>query len=291
MKWIRRLLVLAVVLVLLVVGAAFLLIEPAVVTVVEKGGTHALGVETRLQDAKIGVLSGEFGLAGLSIDNPPGFEAEHFLDLSVTDVKVAMGSLMTDRVEIPRVLVSGVSLVLERNANGTNYDVLLENLERLSGPEQDGEPPADGEGDGEPPAEEEAPGKKLVIQELVLRDIGAKVSLFAVNGERKTIPIDLPEITIHNLGGEDGATVDVVYSQLIEELLEAVVAAGGDQLPLEFLQDLEGELERFGKEQLQEQLDDLKQKAAETIGEQDLEKGLEELEGAADSVRDLFKKD
>lgn len=288
MKWIRRLLVLAVVLVALVVGALFLFLEPAVVAVVEKGGTHALGVETRLADAKIGFLSGEFGLSGLSVDNPPGFEADHFLDMSVTDVQVAMGSLMTDRVEIPRVLVSGVSLVLERNANGTNYDVLLENLERLSGPKQDGEPPAEGEGDGEPPAEEEgAPGKKLVIGELVLREIGAEVSLFAVGGERTTIPIHLPEITIRNLGGEEGATVDVVYSQLIEELLEAVVAAGGDRLPAEFLNDLRGDLEAFGKEQLQEQVDDIRKKAEEKVGAE----GVKQIEDAADKVRGLFDKD
>ena len=117
MKLIRRLIAVCVVLFLLALGGIFLFIEPAVVAVVEKGGTHALGVDTRLASANIGIFSGEFGLTGLSIDNPPGFEAEHFLDLAETAVDVEMGSLTSDKIVIPRILVSGVTLVLERNAN------------------------------------------------------------------------------------------------------------------------------------------------------------------------------
>ena len=295
MKWILRLVVVAVLLVALLVGAGLFLVEPAVVAVVEKGGTYALGVDTRLADARIGVLSGDFGLAGLSVDNPPGFEAEHFLDLEQTAVQVEMGSLLGDRIVVPAVLVEGVTLVLERNANGTNYDVLLDHLRSLSSPADESAPPAEEEGDA-PTEDEPAPDEAsttLVIEELVLRDIRSEVRLFAIGGERKTIPVVLPEITIRNLGGEDGATVDVVYSQLIEELLNAVVAAGGDQLPQEFLRDLEGELQRLGDAQLDRAEEKAREELNRALEDVDVPPGLEEeadeaIDKARKSVEGLF---
>lgn len=288
MKLIKRLLLLFVVLIVLLVGGVYLLLEPAVVTAVEKGGTHALGVETRLASANIGVFAGKFGLQGLSIDNPPGFEAEHFLDLAETAVEVEMGSLMSDRIVIPRVLVSGVTLVLERNATGTNYNVLLEHLESLSGPESDQPTGGQGEGEGEGETEPESEaGPDLLIGEIVLRDIRTEVRMLVIGNERRTIPILLPEITIRNVGGEDGAKFEVVYSKLIEELLAAVAAAGGDQLPLDMLNDIKGSAEAFGKEQIQEQTDKLNEKLSEKLGEE----GAESVKKAAKGVKDIFKKD
>ncbi|MCA8979385.1 MAG: hypothetical protein H6831_05685 [Planctomycetes bacterium] len=286
MKLIKRLLIAFVILLLIAVGGVFLLLEPAVVAVVEKGGTHALGVETRLASARVGVLSGEFGLSGLSIDNPPGFEAPHFLDMGETSVDVKMGTLTSDRIEIPRVLISGVNLVIERNANGTNYNVILEHLESLSGPESGEQGGESGEGgEGEEPESEAGPD--LVIDEIVLRDISSEIRVLVIGDERRTIPIKLPEITIRNLGGEDGAKVDVVYSKLIEELLAAVVAAGGDQLPADLLNDLQGGLESFGREKLDEQTDKLREKVNETLGAE----SAESIEKAAKGALDIFKKD
>lgn len=284
MKLIKRLLVAVLVLALLAVGGIFLLLEPAVVAVVEKGGTHALGVETRLASARIGVFAGQFGLTGLSVDNPPGFEAPHFLDMAETAVDVRMGTLTSHRIEIPRVLISGVNLVIERNANGTNYNVILEHLESLTGPQSD-DPASGGEAGGE--GEEAEPGPDLVIDEIILRDISSEIRVLVIGDERRTIPIKLPEITIRNLGGEDGAKVDVVYSKLIEELLAAVIAAGGDQLPLDLLDDLQGGLESFGRERLDEQTDKLREKVTEKLGAE----STESIEKAAKDALDIFKKD
>lgn len=286
MKLIKRLLVAFVILVLLAVGGIFLFLEPAVVAVVEKGGTHALGVETRLASARVGLFAGQFGLTGLSIDNPPGFEAPHFLDMGETAVDVRMGTLTSDRIEIPRVLISGVNLVIERNANGTNYNVILEHLESLSGPPS--EEPTDGTGEGGGGEEPEAgPGPDLVIDEIILRDISSEIRVLVIGDERRTIPIKLPEITIRNLGGEDGAKIDVVYSKLIEELLAAVIAAGGDQLPVDLLNDLQGGLDSLGREQLQEQTDKLREKVTEKLGPE----SAESIEKAAKDALDIFKKD
>ena len=262
------------------------------VAVVEKGGTHALGVETQTRGrANMGLLSGDFGLVRPDRSTTlAGFEAEYFLvDDRDRLSQVEMGSLLgRSRRRSRSVLVSGVTLVLERNANGTNYGVLLDNLEQLSGSEGD-QPTGDDQQGGDPGGEqgESEPGPELVIGEIVLRDIESEITVLVIDDERRTIPIALPEITIYNVGGEDGASVDVVYSKLIEELLAAVIAAGGDQLPAELLKDLEGGLKQLGEDQLRQQEDRLREKAVEQLGAD----GVDALENAAKGVNDLFKKD
>ncbi|MDX1682749.1 MAG: hypothetical protein R3336_06495, partial [Phycisphaeraceae bacterium] len=60
-------------LVLLVVGI-FIYIDSIAATAVERGGTYALGVDTRLADADVGIFAGEVTLDGLTVDNPEGFK-------------------------------------------------------------------------------------------------------------------------------------------------------------------------------------------------------------------------
>ena len=76
MKLIKLLavLVFAVVLLVVVIGAVLVSQANKVARVaVEKGGTYALGVQTTLNDASIGVLSGRFGMSGLRVANAQGF--------------------------------------------------------------------------------------------------------------------------------------------------------------------------------------------------------------------------
>ena len=42
---------------------------------IEAGGTYCLGVPTTLDSANIGIVSGMFGLQGLTVANPEGYES------------------------------------------------------------------------------------------------------------------------------------------------------------------------------------------------------------------------
>ena len=67
-------------LVIAVVGV-YLSLGSIVKTAVQKGGTHALGVETTLSSASVNLFGGDLGLNELAVRNPPGFEEEYFLQM------------------------------------------------------------------------------------------------------------------------------------------------------------------------------------------------------------------
>src|SRR5262245_24025104 len=132
MKRLVRLVTVLVLLVVLVTAGALFFVDSLAKQAIVRGGTRALGVETRLEDASIGITSGEFGLGGLAIANPPGFARPDFLTLRSARLELPLKRLLDSRVTIPSLELEGIVLDLERNSDGTNYGVILDHLSRSS---------------------------------------------------------------------------------------------------------------------------------------------------------------
>lgn len=284
---------LLVLLVLVVVGGflglryAGSLVEAAV----EKGGTHVLGVETELDGASVGVFSGELGLSGLSVANPPGFEREHFLGLEKAAMQVSLGSLTGERVEAPLLLLEGVSLDLERSGDSSNYGTILDHLEKMGG-----------EAENEPPSEEkDGTSKRFVIRQVVLRDISAHVKLSAL-GQDFAQTVTLPELTLDNVGNDEQSLRSLV-SQIVTKVLEAAVANLDGIVPAELLGDLRGkvaDLQALGADlqaEAQEKIDDALQQAQGRVDEAvqqaqgELEKAKQQATGEVQGALDKGKQE
>jgi hypothetical protein len=256
-------------LLLVVAGiAAFVFVDSLVKKGVERGGTHALGVETRLAEASIGLTSGQFGLEGLTVANPPGFELPSFLELRSAHLELPLSKLLEDEITIPALTLEGIVLDLERNASGTNYGLILENLERFESTET-------------PPVEEEPtePGKTFTLQRLVIRDVRATVNLLPAGGDLTKLSLAIPEIAVEDVG--TGMTLSQISAVVVKLLIQAAIQSGGGVLPADLLADLKGRmegLEDIAHEQLQSELgklEDSLQEQAEKLGPE-AQKALEE---------------
>jgi hypothetical protein len=230
-KLIRRLFSVALLLVVLIV-VGFFSIDSLAEGAIEKAGTYALGVETTLDDADVGVLTGNFELEGLRVRNPAGFSQSYLLEIRHGEAKLDFGSIFKGRLDIPELELSGVDLRLENKGSGTNYGVILENLKRF---ETKGE---------------KKEGKRFIIRELVVKDVTCHVDLVPVLGSI-TPPLTIPELRLANIGAKDGQ--GLVLSELaavvIEALFHAVAQKGAGILPAQLTGDLGsqlGELFRSG---------------------------------------------
>jgi len=240
------------------------LVDRAAAKAIETGGSYALGVPTRVGSTSIGLFSGEFALGDLEVDNPPGFDEPHFLNLSEASTSVGFSKLLGDTIEIDRVEIRGVTIDLERKDGRANYDVILANLQKLS---------------GKPAAQDEAAGKSknLVIRKLVLSDVKARLGLLPV------VPastITLPTLELNDVGTQNhSATLAQVFERLVGELLTSSIANGGKLIPADVAKDLKQGLSKLGdlgKQGLQGLQD-----AGKTIGDKakDLGDGLKDLFG------------
>ncbi len=219
---------------LVVVAVAILFAVDAVAKgAVERGATYALGVETTLASADVGIRKGEFGMEGLRVANPQGFTSDHFLTLGAGEVAVSLGTLRQETVELPRLILSTIDLRLEKSSAGSNYGVIVDHLKGLK---KDG---------GDQTPDDEGGGKRFVIREVVISDVNVEVEL-APGGTgltRMQVPID--EVRLTDVGTGGGARYGVRLSELTGVIVQALLsaAAANADLPAALIKDLGGSLE------------------------------------------------
>jgi len=215
----------------LAVGAVVFYLDSIVTAAIETGGTAALGVETRVEGVSIRPISGHFGIDGLGVANPPGFDRPHFLALrhARVDARV-IRMLREDPIVIDRIELDGIAVSLERKGGKTNYDTILANL----GASESEPAPADGAG-----------GPGVVIRQLVIRDVDAHIALAPVGGKLTEVDVNVPEILLHDLGTEqDSIQVSELVGIVTKAVLDAV-ARKSDLLPAGLASDLRGRLGRL----------------------------------------------
>jgi len=222
-------LVAAVLLLLLVaVVGIFVYIDSIAKAAIERGATYALGVETTLGSADVGILSGEFAMRGLEVDNPDGFDGDHFLRIERGDVEVNLASLWQDTVELPLLALRGVDMKLERTPAGANYQVILDNLKRFESNQS------------KAPAPSDESGRTFVIREVLISDVNVEVDLLPIGGQLNRVEVAIDEIRLTNLGSE-GVSMSQLTDVIIQAILAAVVQNATD-LPTDLINDLGGGL-------------------------------------------------
>jgi len=284
MKWIIRIVLILVVVVLLGVIAGFVFIDQITGTAIRKGSAYATGVETSLASADVGVFSGELTLSELVIGNPEGYELPTFFELGHGHVDVSLGSLMgSDTIEIPNVTLSEITLQIEKKDGKANFQVILDNLEKLSG-------------ESEAESEPKEAGRSLAINELRLENITV-----VIKGYPAPSPIKIDAIVLNNVPEDatSGATIADVTGIVIVAVIKSTLnnVAG---LPDELVESLNAELADVGKlgQQAIAELGDVAGQAAEQLGEaageatkaidEAANKANEELQKATEGLGDLF---
>jgi len=282
----------AVVLLAVVVVVAVMSINSLAKKGIEAAGTYAMGVPTTLDSASVGLFSGKFGLSGLNIANPAGYKGKQFFALGQGDLAISAASLQSDVIEVPLLALSDISLSLEKQGDKANYQVIMDNLAKLGG-----------KGDTAPkPAADGGPEKKLIINDLVIRNVkvhaellGGGNALTDVVAKATQVDVTIPEIRLQNVGktgsgvGGSGVTVSQLSGIVMEAILSAVANSAGGLIPAELLGDLKGNLGKLGD---LSKLADVK--ALGDVGKVVGEKAGEALKGAAEkgekAIEELTKK-
>jgi hypothetical protein len=226
---------------------------------VETVGPDLTQGEVKLESASLSIL-GSGGLKGLLIGNPKNgdFGSPFAFKLGSSDVKVQIGSLMSDKIVVESIIVDGAEVCFD-GVQGANHQQLLENIKAYTGGDENA-----------PVAEEKEPegeGKKVVIK--LFKMTNTKILLHVAGF---TVPVSLPDFEKRGIGEEEeGAslkdTVTAIYESLYDSIFN-IVKGSGDKI----------------KEITGKTLDSLK---SGVTGAVDSVKGS--TKGAVDKLKGLFK--
>ncbi|MFI4860979.1 MAG: AsmA family protein [Phycisphaerales bacterium JB063] len=246
----KKLLAVVVVLVVLVAiagVAVFVYMDSIATTAVKKAMAYATQCEVEVGQVDVKPMAGEAVISDLDIKNPTDFQSIHesFLKLETGEAGVSLGTLRSDRVEVPKVVIDGVELSLIGRDGKTNYETILESLKRLQGEEA--------------PDDTAADGKEFIIRTVEITNVKVYVDmdedpatgLLPVQFDE---PITLKPITLTDVG-KGGVPLSQISADLITDILVQVVAQLGNQLGDRVLSGLTSGLTGIlGEDALQGQL-------------------------------------
>lgn len=232
-KWILVLLLLPV----LALGGAVLWLDALVATAVEQGGRAATGVATHVDSVDAGFFQGHLGLAGLALDQPPGFSSGKLLVCRELRAEWDNGTLLDSRIRVRQLTLRGLALEWERNGSGGNWEPLLERISQQRSPGSSTPPPS-------------GSTRSVAIDSIVLEDIrcGLTLSDVPIVGGRKELKLPRLELKGLQTDGDAAHIAGVVLEAVIQATLEELARSGVDFLPQDLLQDLKGQVKQLEHE-------------------------------------------
>jgi hypothetical protein len=160
---------------------------------------------------------------GLVIGNPAPYREPHAFRLGEASVTIDPASIMSEKVVVRSVRVTGPEVTFEGGLTDNNLKALVANLNRFADSEKSKSP------------EETGSKKKLQVDEFVLTGTRVTVRLDIPGVGDVIPPITLPDIRLANLGsGPDGITPAELTRQVLGAVIKQVlpaVAAKATNLP------------------------------------------------------------
>ncbi|OGQ78731.1 MAG: hypothetical protein A3F90_06190 [Deltaproteobacteria bacterium RIFCSPLOWO2_12_FULL_60_19] len=204
-------------LVVIAIGLYFFLssLNSIVKAAVEKVGSDATQAQVRLANVDIQITSGKGAMRGLTVGNPSGFKTDRAFSLGEISLQVDVGSVTKDTVVIKEIVIAAPEVTYELATGGSNIDALQRNLNAYAG---------GGGGKTEKSKGSSEGGRKLVIENLYVRNGKVNVSATALGGKTMTTP--LPDIHLTNIGKQSGgATAGQVTQQVLSAIGQAAAKA------------------------------------------------------------------
>jgi hypothetical protein len=277
MKCLFKLLAMAVLLVLLLMGGVVFLIDKLVETAVTQSVGYTTQQDTTLESASLGILSGNMSLEELKISNPPGFQETPLLRMGRFETEANLSNFSGDELELDLVRLQGLELALEIKGSETNITQLLKRLRELQeqlnqdggGGSEDGPTGKDSPGKPQP----DDPGPVVKINRIHITGVTASMTISEVPLIDGVYAFEVPEMTLDDFSSDmDRATMVEWTAHILEELLVASLAAADLELPGEVSALLDNDLLRSG------------------LGEGLLEGDFDQLEDAArKGLKDLLE--
>lgn len=225
-------------------------LDSVVASTVERYGSAVTGTDVSVEGVDLALTAGRAELAGLTVENPPGYDTDYAVHVGRASVTLDIGSLATDVPVIEDLVLDGALINAEQRDAGSNLTDIQRHATASSGDEA-----------GEP--------GRIVVERFRLVD--ARV---LITSEYLSTPEELPlrDVVVENIGAGIGG---VTYSEAAEAMLTPVLAAARTAVS-ERLREAAGQaVSAAAREGLEEESRDLRERTDEA--RRDLSERFEEL--------------
>jgi hypothetical protein len=223
----------AVLTVILCIAGAYVYINLLARAGIERGGQYALGVRTSVGSIDIDIVGGHIDVHDFELANPDGFAEPVFIRLGRGVFHLPLRNLLESTVSVPLLAFDDIDVNVERTHAGSNYGEILDHLKEFESSES-------------PSTTGAQNARELIIDELRITNVKARLSQTGVSGQSVMVEVAVPEIRMRNVGSKSGGVTMAELSGIVTKaLLDAIARADG--VPGAILGDLTGNLQSLAK--------------------------------------------
>lgn len=232
-----------------------------------------------VEDVSVSILSGEAEIKSFFLGNPKGFKSTQAMKVGSVAVDIDEDTITKDPIVINKIEIIAPEITYEKISGSDNFQALLNNIKQSVKSEKSAEvKTAQGE---------EKAGKKIIIDNVIIKDGKVNLTMAALAG--KTITAPLPDIHLKDIGREKkGATPAEAFEKIFASLYSSINADSVTQVFNEGLKQF-GDLKSLGVEGVKtgeeaaKQAVDTATKSVESVGK--------EIDTATEGLKNLFKKE
>lgn len=206
-KW----LIAAGVLLAIVIIAAIALVmrlDELITKAVNTYGPEITGTEVRVENVRVSFLSGKAAIENFTLGNPKGFRSPRAMKVASASVNLELTSLMSDTIVIGRLEIVEPDITYEKRGGTDNFKLIAKHAEQKA--KEAGLVPEETGG--------KKPGKKLLVRDFVVN--GGRVTLYTPDLPSGAASAAIPDMSLKNAGGKDGAPPEKVFSRILSALYD-----------------------------------------------------------------------
>ncbi len=206
-------------LLLVVVGAVVYIVMNSgnlIKTGIEELGPDLLGADVSVDNVNLSLAEGSAQETGLDIGNPAGFSGTHAMRLGEIKVVLDPEQISEQVIVIKQILVDGADVAAVAQGQRTNFQQLMENVEKAMGPSSSEESEASTSG-----AE-----TKFIVEKFDFTNATASLTS-DILGEAA---INLPDLHLTDIGRKsNGVTAAELVQQIMQPITASVTSAAVSQ--------------------------------------------------------------
>lgn len=180
---------------------------------IEEIGSEVLGTTVEVSEVKLELTDGKGQISGIKVMNPNGFSNAAMLELDNMALDLDLSTITGPVYVINNILIDGVKVLAEQRQGTTNFQIVLDNLDRMTTASDES---------AVDPAVDSAQEVLFAIGKFTFENSSAKL----VSDQLGEYALDVPGIGITSLGTkENPLTVEQVGSQALNQLFQQITQA------------------------------------------------------------------
>lgn len=245
---------------------------PIVKEAVNTVGPQITKTDVKVGDVSLSIFSGEAKIKDFLLGNPKGFKSAQAMAVSSVYVDIDEKSITANPVIINKIEIVAPRITYEKISGTDNFQTLLKNIQ--------GSAKAEKKTAARSETKDGGPGKKIVINEVIIKDGKVNLIMAALAGKEITAP--LPDLHLKDIGREkQGATPAEAFEQIFSSLYSNISADAVTSILNDQLKQL-GNIQELGSSGLKSGTE-AAQKAIDSATEgMDLKSATEGLKGLFD---------